>query len=76
MKPKGYRHAVTVNGETPYRVAAGVPQGVQAAQGVLQAGQVIYLKEKIDKGAAKTIAPAYAEDIGLISVDSEMLHLP
>ncbi len=74
MKPEDYRYAFMVRSEVPYQVAPGVPQGVQAAEGVLQIGRVIYLKDWIGTRAEKTFAPAYVEGIGLVSVDSEMLQ--
>ncbi len=73
LKPQEFRFTCVITQETPYLIAPGVPQGVQPGKGILHIGRVVWLENKMDEDSAKALVSAYAEGIGVITIDPSLL---
>jgi hypothetical protein len=70
---KVYRETCTVTHNVPYRVEKGSLKGARSSAGILSPGRVVWIQKPLEKGTLEHCVPAYAEGIGIISVDSRFL---
>jgi hypothetical protein len=73
-KPDDFRHTYTTTGTMPYEVVEGTAKGSQNSKGSLGLGRVIWLRATLEEATSEHMVPAYAEGIGIITVDSRMLR--
>lgn len=71
-KPEAYREQRIIRVETQYQVQDGFPKGSQSGLGVLTPGRVVWVQnQSIGDGSTQTTA--FAEGIGVVSVDPQSL---
>ena len=73
MKPQEYREIYTVMGNTPYQVEEDSLKGLSSDGGVLSKGRIVWVEKRLGKRSPQTLISAYAEEIGLISLDPRFL---
>jgi hypothetical protein len=73
MKPREYREIYTVMGNTPYQVEEDSLKGLSSDGGVLRKGRIVWVEKRLGKQSPQTLISAYAEEIGLISLDPRFL---
>ena len=73
MKPQEYREIYTVMGNTPYQVEEDSIKGLSSDGGVLSKGRVVWVKKQVGKQSPQSLISAYAEEVGLISLDPRFL---
>ena len=73
MKPQEYREIYTVMGNTPYQVEEDSIKGLSSDGGVLSKGRVVWVKKQVGKQSQQSLISAYAEEVGLISLDPRFL---
>ena len=72
-KPQAFQEQTTIQHETAYEVDEAYPQGPQAGTGVLGAGRVVWTEKNIAV-SAELQAKAFADGIGVVSVEAASLH--
>ena len=73
MKPNEYREVFILARNAPYQIDDGAPKGTPGNGGVLQSGRVIYLGQQAGEKKPTGSVSAYAEGIGVISLDPRFL---
>ena len=73
-KPDNFRHPYTTASILPYEVVEGTAKGSQNSKGSLGLGRVIWLRTTLEEVTSDHMVTAYAEGIGIITVDSRMLR--
>ena len=69
-KPQDFRYIFVLTRDIPYSTADKSGGGTQSSQGTLHAGRVVYLQ---GPAATSDPVPAYAEGLGIVSVQPEAL---
>lgn len=64
-----YRHRCTVMKDLPYQASDGPERGPQPSVGTLHVGRVVWLDHDLVERSGKVEIRAYAEGIGLVTVD-------
>ncbi len=72
MKPAEYSETRIVTQDTPYRVEA--LKGTHAGSGILHLGRVVWTKKSPEEPNLERRILAYAECIGIISVEARLLR--
>ena len=70
-KPKEYREQRTIRCDTRYQVQEGFPKGSQSGSGMLTTGRVVWVRNDPEAGNAGSTA--FADGIGIVSVDPQSL---
>lgn len=73
-KPQEFQEQTTIQHETSYQVDLSYPKGPQAGSGVLGAGRVVWTKKQGENATAEEKAKAFADGIGVISVQAASLR--
>ena len=73
-KPQEFQEQTTIRHETPYQVDASYPKGTQAGAGVLGTGRVVWTKKPDENAVQEEKAKAFADGIGVISVQAASLR--
>lgn len=73
MRPENYRQACTVLSDIHYEVQPGAPKGTHASSGILHKGRVVWIQKKPEESKAESVVSAYAEGVGIISLDPRLL---
>lgn len=71
-KPEAYQEQRIIRVETHYQVQEGFPKGPKSRVGVLTPGRVVWVQKRpTNAGSVPTMA--FAEGIGVVSVDPQSL---
>ncbi len=73
MRPAEYRHSCTVSKEVPYSVVDSASKGTHSGEGILNIGRVVWLDHKLESSSGGATCTAFADGIGLITVDPRSL---
>lgn len=73
-KPQSFHEQRVVASETKYQVSDASQKGPQAGSGTLAAGRVVWVQGSADGRAQQPSVDAYAEGIGVVSLDVNCLH--
>ncbi len=74
MKPADYRQGCVVQQDTPYKVEKS-DQSTHSSEGVLRIGRVVWIQRKPEEPMDQATITAYAEGVGLVSLDPKLLKL-
>lgn len=72
-RPREYQSACTVTGEIAYEVRDAATKGTHAGRGNLSTGRVVWVSEPLSEKVSDGSVLAYAEGIGVISVERQSL---
>ena len=73
-KPQEFNDQQIIHHDSPYQVNEGFAKGPQAGQGVLSAGRVVWTDAQAKFAANDATVNAFAEGIGVVSVEAESLR--
>jgi hypothetical protein len=74
MKPQECEESYTVMGNTPYAMEGDTLMGTTTMDGgVLGRGQIVWMRKRLGKQSLHPLVSAYAEKLGLISLDPRFL---
>ena len=73
-KPQEFQDQTTIQHETAYQVDEQYPKGPQAGTGVLGAGRVVWTPRQGAMSADQAQAKAFADGIGVISIEAASLR--
>ena len=73
MKPNEYRECYTVTHEIPYQIEEGQLKGAHPGTGILQIGRVVWIREHPEQKSSQQRTWAYAEGVGVVSLESSSL---
>jgi hypothetical protein len=73
MKQNEYRETYSLAQNAPYQIDDDAYKGTPWSGGVLNAGRVVYLDQQAGDKKLNGSVSAYAEGIGVISLDSRFL---
>lgn len=74
MKPNEYRGCYVVTQATPYNVEEGRLKGTHSGTGILEIGRVVWIREHAEEKVSEQQTYAYAEGVGLVSLESSSLR--
>ncbi len=73
-KPQEFRDQQIVRHDSPYQVDERFAKGPQSGKGVLTAGRVVWTEAKAKSAEQDQAVNAFAEGIGVVSVEAESLR--
>ena len=74
MKPSEYRECYVLTKDTPYSVEENQHKGTHSSTGLLKIGRVVWIKERLEERASDQCTLAYAEGVGLVTLDPSSLR--
>ena len=73
-KPQELRVQRVLASQTEYQVTDTSRKGPQTGSGILAAGRVVWIQEAFGPESQQGSVPAYAEGIGVVSLDTRCLR--
>lgn len=74
MKPIEYCESCIVTEDTPYQVEGSDLKGTHSGTGILHLGRVVWIRKSLAEQGPEQRTTAYAEGVGLVSVESRFLR--